>query len=1442
MKQICLRNLFTVLSFLSIGYSSTAQPGCPAIDAGSNVTLPCGTNCTTLNATYFNSGNTTSYGVSSIPYTPFSYTTGTPVLVNTDDVWSSVINLPFTFCFFGTAYNQVVVGANGLITFDVSEAGQYCDWATTGIPNPTLPSTSLYTNSIMGVYHDIDPSLGGSIRYQITGTAPCRMFIVSWDAVPMYDDIFLVGSCWNIQEATHQIVLYETTNAIEVYIKDKEACTGWNDGLATVGIQNATGTVAYTVPGYNNSVWDATNQGWRFTPNGPSIVNVAWLENGTQIGTGSSIQVCPSANTTYTAQATYQPCSGGTPVVVTDNVTVSLAGTLNASITASQNITCFGANNGSATATVSGGQAPVSYGWSNGSTALVQSNLAAGTYVFTATDALNCTRSDTVVITEPTQLVVTVPNVSQTNCAGTGTGTLIATVTGGTGPYVFSWNSSPAQNDSILDNVAAGTYTITVTDAGNCTASDPGTLTIQAGGNNVALNPATITNVSCFGAANGSITANPTGGSGAYNYSWSNASVANPNGSLAPGSYSVTVDDGAGCTASATYNVTEPTQLVINPPVITNIGCGGSGNTGSILANVSGGTNPYSYNWNQQAGGQTYNTQSISNLSADTYNLTVTDGNNCSATASYQITQAAALTFTQSFTNVTCNGGTDGTATVNVTSGTAPYQYNWNGAGNTANSTINGLSAGTVNVTITDANCSATTTFLITEPAAINVALLNQTDLTCFGGADGVLVVNASGGSGSYTYAWSNSETGNAVDSLIAGVYTVTANDGTCTVSASYTITEPTPLLLSAPTIQNIGCSGGNTGSITANPSGSNPPYNYNWTQQSNSQAYSGQTISNLASDNYSLTVTDQTGCSATAAYQVTQLTPLNFTPVFTNVSCNGGNDGTAGINVTSGSTPYQYNWNGTGNSPNNTINGLSAGLVNVTVSDANCSATAAITISEPSAIVITLLSQTNVLCDGGNNGALEVVATGGTPGPFGAGYTYTWSNGQTGSSATGLLAGNYVVVVTDGNSCTASEGYTITQPALLTVATNVTDATCYEGANGSVTAIPAGGTSPYSYLWSDGQTTANATALVATQYTVQVTDANGCSASAVALVNEPSDMIINTSATAVKCIGDENGTISVSATGATPPYSFSATQDFANFYFATNGVIVDLAAGVYTVIVSDNNGCTKTVAVTVPEATPDAFITSTDSTSCYGSQYNDGAAYIEATSIQNGPYLYAIDGGPQQYSGDFYFLSEGAHTITATNGNGCVTEVSVVVYQPLPLTAAVMPDSLLLPLGSSGQVVVTYENGPMQVQYQWSPVEGLSCMDCPNPSVLIYGRTDYTVTVSYVNGFATCYGTAPLHVDVLPELPVYIPNSFTPNGDGNNDVFEIYGQGIKAVDLTIFNRWGELVYKSNSQYAGWDGTYQGQLQLPQVFTYHAVVTFLNNKTTDKTGSITLVR
>lgn len=1444
MKYVYILRTFVFTWSLILVNIATAQPGCPSVNAGSNQTLPCGVTCTNLTATYFNTGNTNSYAVSTIPYTPFSYTAGTSILVNQDDIWSSAINLPFTFCFFGNAYNQLTVGANGLVSFNVAAtAGQYCQWNTT--TGGTFPTNGMYTNVIMGAYHDIDPTLGGTIKYQIIGSAPCRIFVVSWNNVPMYDDVFLIGSCWNVPKATHQIAIYETTNVVEVYIQNKNSCSGWNNGLASVGIQNDAGTVAYMAPGWNNSVWNASNQGRRFTPNGTSIVNLEWLQAGNVIGTGATINVCPTAATTYTAQATYTPCNGGTPVVVTSNVTVTPNSTFQAAIDSSRNVSCNGANNGAAYAHVTGGLPPVNYGWNTAPNQTTITGLAPATYTFTASDGSGCTITNSVTITQPPALTTNVPSVTQTNCSGTGTGTLTATASGGTPPYTFAWSSS-AQTDSILDNVSAGSYTLTVTDANNCTATATGTLTIQVGGNTVSLNPPAITNVSCNGGNNGSITASATGGSGTFTYSWSNAQSGATISSLAQGSYTVSVNDGAGCTVSATYNVTQPTALTLNAPNITNIGCSGA-TSGSITANPTGGTPAYTYSWTKVSNGQSLSGQTISNLQPDTYTLTVTDLNSCSVTATHQITSTPPLTFTQSQINVSCNGGNDGSATITITSGQVPIQYNWNGAGNTSTNPLTGISAGSVNVTVTDANqCTGTATFTITQPSAVQITTPQLTPVSCFGGNDGAITVSTSGGTGTITANWSNGQNNTTtISALAANTYTVTATDqNNCSTTASYTITEPAALVITAPNITNIGCGGG-TGSITVNHTGGTANYNYNWLRPSDNQTFTGKTITGLTADNYDVTVTDGNGCSTSATYTITQPLAIVFTQQQTDVTCFGGSDGTAQINVTSGTLPYSYNWNGTGNSPNNVLSNIGAGIVNVIVSDANCSATATFTIAQPSAVAVNLVSLSDVTCNGANDGSIQVNASGGTPNNSAPAYQFLWNTNppQNTSAANNLGQGTYTVVATDMNGCTGTQTYNITEPAPMNTTLTATDATCYGATNGSAEAIVQGGNPPYSYLWSDpnAQTTAKATALAASLYLVVVTDANGCTSGGSVLLNEPTELMITTSATAVKCPGDENGTITVNATGATAPYNYSVTLDFANFIFTTNGVAEGLKVGMYNVVVSDNNGCTKVVQEYVPDALPDNFTAYTDSTSCYGPNYADGSAHIISTSMTNGPYLYSIDGGGQQYSGDFYFLSAGAHTITAVSNFGCVSEIPVVVLQPLPIIVDVIPDTVVLALGETQQVQTVFLNAG-NVTYNWENTLGLSCTDCPNPFVTAYQTGNHVVVVSEQNGSSTCYGSATLHVSVLPQQPVFVPNAFSPNGDGNNDVFMIFGEGISTVNLTIFNRWGELVFESNNQYDGWDGTYKGVLQNPSVFTYNAQITYLNGKKTEKKGTVTLMR
>ncbi|HWB64995.1 MAG TPA: gliding motility-associated C-terminal domain-containing protein, partial [Chitinophagales bacterium] len=1087
--------------------------------------------------------------------------------------------------------------------------------------------------------------------------------------------------------------------------------------------------------------------------------------------------------------------------------------------------TC-GGSNGSATATGQG-TAPWTYHWENTAGTVISnqtgvngpntiSGLAAGQYFVTVTDANGCSTAAIANVGNPTGVTASASNTGP-YCVG---GTISLHASTGTG---FSWSgpnsfSSTLQNPTIAGatNAMAGTYTVTVTDAGGCTATASTTVVVNTG-SGAAINP---TSASICPGNNTTLTA--SGGTG---YSWSNAATTAAI-TISPANtttYTVTVSTANGCSSTASATVT------VNPVPSINISPANPSVCPGVNATLTA-SGALGYLWSTT---ETTASITVSPGTPTTYSVTGADANTCTASASVNVDvhSAPVVSVTPAAAQICA-----GQSIIIVANGA--YSYVWSTGDTTVDITKNPTVATVYDVTGTDVyGCTGTASANITMYPAVTFTGA-VTNVLCNSGSDGEVDLTITAAQTPETYLWSDGQTTQNAVGLFSDSIEVTVTDGnTCTASAAYYVSEPTALVFGAPTIQNIGCNGGSTGSVTAMVSGGTPGYTYNWQAQGSGQTYTGQNISSLGPDDYAVTVTDNNGCLAYSDYQVTAIPLLSFTTSSTNISCNGANDGAALVTVGTGTGPYQYSWNGNGVPIDSVMNNIQPGNVSVTVTDANnCTGTAQFTIAQPTALLITELSRQDVGCNGNTDGAIVLQVTGGT-----TSYNYIWSNQNPSLSNTGLAAGTYTFTVTDANLCSATFSDVITEPTLLTATPIVQDSRCFQGTDGQIDANPAGGTPPYYYNWSDGHSQKVNMFLAAGTYLCTVTDQEGCSVLVDATINEPTQILVFDSATAVKCIGQSNGTIIVSASGGSGVYSYSATQDFSNFFYAENGVITGLDTGVFTIVVSDSNGCTLFSQATVPNAIPDDFLTATDSTTCYGPNYNDGAAHISATTVQNGPYQYSIDGGGYQNTGDFYSLAAGPHVIMALNANGCEDSIPVVVYQPLPIEVQITPDTVALPLGGSQAVQVNYLNAN-NPSYDWNPVIGLSCADCPNPTVNTYTPGVYTVTVSMVNGSSICYGTATLYVTVGPHSPVFIPNSFSPNGDGNNDVFLIYGQDIKTIDLKVFNRWGELVYQTNNQFAGWDGTYKGQLQNPGVFTYEAVVTFLDDTKFEKAGSITLVR
>jgi large repetitive protein len=987
--------------------------------------LSCTQSCTQLTANVFQSGATTSYAVSSIPYNPpFPFTGGTQLFINQDDIWGGIINLPFSFCFYGNLYNQAVIGANGVITFDVSVANNRCEWSYSApIPTPGPPPAGIYNNSINGAYHDIDPSVSvltifppsitypANINYAVLGTAPCRTFVVNFSTVPHY-------SCNNLR-TTQQIVLYETTNTIEVYIKDKPTCNSWNSGNAVIGLQNSDGTQGIAAPGRNTGPWSTNNEAWRFTPNGAPIYSLTWYDGANNIiSNNSSINVCPSSTTTYKAEAVYIPCAGGNPIVVNDFVTVTVTG-LQVQIDSSRNISCFGQTDGYAHAVFSNGIAPVTFGWNNGNTTQTLTNLSAGTYIFSATDAGNCTRRDTVVISQPQQLIANVPDSTKNNCSGTGTASFTATATGGTTPYSYAWNTIPPQATQTITNVQAGTYNVTVTDAAGCTSTDGGTLTIQQV-NNLTTNLLNKTDVSCYGYNDGSISVAGANGATPYTYLWNTNPAQNTSAinSLIAGTYSVTVSDIGGCSDTASYTINQPPLFNAVIDSAKKISCYNA-DDGYARVAITGGTTPITILWTTVP---PQFSSSISNVSPGTYIVSAQDNNGCISTDTITFTNPTQLVVDiTSAVNVSCNGLNDGSATATISGGSPPYSINWNTSPVQTTATASNIPAGFYTVTVADSGlCSLSDTVTIYEPVPIIVVIDSVTDATCFGYNDGSATVSAGGGSTPYQFSWNTNppQNSNTAGNLVAGNYEVTTTDnGGCSTVTSILINEPSELIIDTTTVTNVLCFGEQNGSIEISVNGGTGNYSYQWSNGN----FNTNIITQLSAGFYDFTVTDDNGCFSELSIEITEPPLLVANISGTDISCFGYNDGAIIIAANGGNGNYNYIWNQ--NNLNASIeNNLEPGIYNVTITDRNgCDTSLTYALTEPDAIIINLADTFSI--EYGDSVLLENFFTGGV------GFlSYEWTSSQFIDCGTCQIpfaypnyTTEYVFTISDETGCTQS-------------------------------------------------------------------------------------------------------------------------------------------------------------------------------------------------------------------------------------------------------------------------------------------------------------------------------------------------------------------------------------------------------------------------------------
>ena len=591
----------------------------------------------------------------------------------------------------------------------------------------------------------------------------------------------------------------------------------------------------------------------------------------------------------------------------------------------------------------------------------------------------------------------------------------------------------------------------------------------------------------------------------------------------------------------------------------TNVFCNG-GNNGTATAGAINGTPPYAYSWSTGA-----NMATISNLTAGLYFVTVTDMANSTATTSVVISQPTVLNLQNPTINhVSCFGGNNGSIQASATGGTTPYSFSWSNG--SSGSFISGLVAGSYTVTVTDDHaCTKTATYQVNQPTTIAIQLVSLTHETCSGDGDGAITISSSGGTGQLSAAWSNGLSGNAINGLAPGTYIVTVTDNNnCTKTSSYTVNPGSVVTVALEDLQHVTCNGGNNGFISVHGTGGTAPYIYVW-----SNGGTGPMISNLTTGSYTVTATDNNGCVMVKAYTVTQ--PGAITIQINTSGVNGcSDDSSVDLTAVVGSgaqQPVTAVWS---NGAQGLINNdLAAGTYTITITDfGGCTAIASKTVTSPTPLVVTV-STTDETAAGANDGTAEVSVSGGT-----GGYIYTWSNGNSTDSIGGLAPGIYSVTVVDQNDCTASGTGQVDESGCMVNIDLGPDVSICEGET-AMLSLPPGFAS---YLWSTGETSQSIIASSSGMYCATVVDVDGCADDDCVVMTE--QIIVITIDTVID-ITIQAGSIEISVNGGSAPYSYNWT-----FPDSTNSTDEDLSIltmqGLYTVVVTDANGCETSANVMV--------------------------------------------------------------------------------------------------------------------------------------------------------------------------------------------------------------------------------------------------------------------
>jgi gliding motility-associated-like protein len=1309
---------------------------------------------------------------------------------------------------------QVTVAPNVTPTFNA--VGPYCQGASI----PALPTTS--TNGITGTW---SPAINNNATTTYTFTpnagqcaSTTTMQIVvnplpSPSINPNPATICAGGSIqltasggatynWSNSSTSPSInVSPASTTTYTVTVTSAEGCTASASRQVTV---NPLPTVAATVDcglGVGQGVINVTS---------PTGANYQYSLNGGSFQSSPSFGNLANGSYTVVATNTTTTCSSPESIVVVDcgcanPPTVTLA-TTSGEICGISSPFTLGGNTfgGSATAVTlshNGGgnlnitsatSSPFSFTYTpaasdlgNTVTIIVTTNNPIGLPCTVEQKTLSLN-----VLTLPTVVVGYNPPVCET-------GTLILSETGGAA-INWSWNGpngfiSTSQNPQINNATAAanGTYSVTVTDGNTCT--NTGSVLVSISPNPVAS--ATFAPIACNGGTT-VVTVSASGGTGSY--------VGTGSYTVSAGPYSYTVTDSNGCSSTTSVNIADPTVLTSSINAQTNQICS---TPGSATVLGSGGTPSYTYQWSSGAGGVSGGTASI--LPAGTYYVTVRDANSCSTVQTVTIIDEGAISATATVnSNVSCNGGNNGSINVSITTGTPPFNINWgSGSAITSSSTyqITGLVAGPYTITISDANsCEIVRNATITEPLLLQ-ASSSAAAISCYGDTTTV-IVSASGGMGPYT--------GTGSFTVNAGTYYYTVTDANaCSATTQITVNQPNMLEVTASTNKHVSCNGFTDGQATASATGGTPSYTYNWNDPNSS---SGSTVTQLPAGTWTVLVTDSNGCTATNSVTVTEPLVLSVDINVNDVLCFGGSTGSLIATVTGGSNPYYYLWS-SGGQTSSIITNLSAGVYTLTVTDArDCQIIASAVVNQPQELEVFLTS--NPATCGSTGGSVLASVVGGSPD-----YQYMWSVSGSQNNIQNLSPGTYSLTVKDLNMCTKTQSIDVGTVGSINAEINVlSDISCYGKQDGAIQATSSNGKTPLSFEWNTGLASSVITNIGGGSYDVTITDAWGCIGNANYVMVEPTEIVINANVQGISCYGLADGAVSTQVSGGTQPYNYMWSN------LATSAGISNLFAGSYSVTVSDLYGCQQIQTYELTQ--PDNLIINVDVKNiiCYNN--NDGAVKIAAVGGTQ-PYSYGLNISGSLYPGQIHTtLGAGVYVAYVRDANSCIDTTLVMITSPAPLEVSYVFENPSCKGARNGSIEIAVAGGVEPYLFETNNV----IIDIPLFVGLSAGRYDVIITDANNCSFE-------LDGIVLSESNkdcIRIPDAFTPNGDGINDTWII--ENIKmfpSATIFVYNRWGQEVWVGNPG-EEWDGKRNSKLMPAGTYLY---LVELYDGSKPYTGTVTLV-